>query len=420
MGERTAAEVEFPRLAGDELREALRWLAQTPIEDSERLEQALHPFLVPPAHLDLVFELLMGGGLALGTHLSLEEIGALRALGFGALLGSDPAAEVPMPIDGHGLLLRILEGLPLVLEPAREALVDLLAGMTSGRGEPLIGSSFVADLERLREAYPELAPLYERLLAALLRGSGPEEQGLQMRYAIDTQNPSLVTAALSRWLAEDPETALVWAAESFDDPSASLDLQRAISSAVAQVAPVEEATHFLAPRAKREMLGEFLAVGGREGGMDALRDEYWNLRILGNADERSRRMLISGLLDGDAGELLAIAGEDPSATVRSQAWITLTAARDFVPTRALLDRLFEARDRPELGLDVGELVTVAGNFARGATRPGADPSLVAGARELLLGLYRDSGQPDWARRRALEKLRPLVSDDEYRRLSEER
>jgi len=411
-----------PRPALDEsgLRAALRRLAGAELGDSAAVEAALLPFLAPPSTLSTVLALLEHGGLADGSHLSLEEVGALRALVLGALLGSDPEAEVPVPFDGHGLVLEVLEGLPVVLEPAREALVDLLAGANDGRGEPLVDASFVADLERLRDAYPELAELYERLLAALVGGSDPEDLALRMRYMIDTENPSLVAAALARWLEQDPEAALAWAAGTFDEQGASFELQRAISGAVAQTAPVEEAVRFLAPRARREMLGEFLSLGGRKGGLEVLREEYWSLRILGGADERARRMLVSGMIDTQTDELLAIAGEDPSATVRSQAWITLTAGRDFQPNRAILERLRETRERPELGLEPGEIVLALGNFARQTQRLGQDPELLADTRSMLLELFRDRSQPDWVRQRALEKLEGLVPDDEFARLREER
>lgn len=411
---------ERPALDEEGLRDALRRLARADLGDSAAVEAAMLPFLAPPSTLSTVLALLEHGGLADGSYLSLEEVGALRALVLGALLGSDPEAEVPVPFDGHGLVLEVLEGLPAVLEPAREALVDLLAGAREGRGEPLVDASFVADLERLREAHPELAPLYERLLAALVGGSDPEDLALRMRYMIDTENPSLVAAALARWLEEDPEAALAWAAGTFDEREAGLELKRAISGAVAQTAPVEEAVRFLAPRAQREMLGEFLSLGGRKGGLEVLREEYWNLRILGGADERARRMLVSGMLDTGTDELLAIAGEDPSATVRSQAWITLTASRDFQPNRAILERLREARDRPELGLEPGELVLALGNFARQTQRSGQDAELLSDARGFLVELYRDRSQPDWVRQRTLEKLAGLVPDDEFARLREER
>src|SRR6185295_8972428 len=65
-----------PPLDDDALRAALRRLAQTDMQDSAALEEALRPLLVPTARVFEVLEHLEAGGLADdGSHLSLEEVG---------------------------------------------------------------------------------------------------------------------------------------------------------------------------------------------------------------------------------------------------------------------------------------------------------------------------------------------------------
>jgi hypothetical protein len=48
-----------------------------------------------------------------------------------------------------------------------------------------------------------------------------------------------------------------------------------------------------------------------------------------------------------------------------------------------------------------------------------DSALVGETKELIQEIYRDRSQAEWVRRRALEKLKGIVSSDEFERLSSE-
>ena len=418
-GREFAESPSAPLLGIEELRAALRTLGKASIADSGELEAAMQPFLVPSGNLFAVVDLLRSGELADESYLSVEELGALRALAFGVFLSlAGPAPGLSTPLDGHALALAIFEALPLILEPARGHLVDTLVGLRDEQGAAVLDESFMAELERLRALHPELAELYDRLLAVLLEADGPESDALQALYAIDSSSPTLVGSALARWFSEDSSTALAWAEARADDPATTPEVRRAITTAVAQTAPVTDASRFLSERAQRDMLGEFLLVGGREGGMGALESDYWKLRILDDADPLARRMLVSGMSRTEPEELLAITSEDPASTVRSQAWITLTSSDTLQPTSSVLQRLRECQSTPSLSLDQGEILVAAGNFARKAAQRG-DSALVGETKEFIQGIYRDRTQAEWVRRRALEKLKGLVSNDEFERLSAE-
>jgi hypothetical protein len=406
-----------------DLRAALRRLAETDVTEAPILEEALRPLLVPGANVYAVLERLKAGGLGGGAGLTLEELGALRLLAFAVLVFHPVPGQVSHlaaeghALDGHALVVAILRALPDILEPARRRLAAILGGQRNENGDRILDASYAAELERLAEAHPELAALYHELLAGLLEDEGRATEVLETLYATDTDSPTLVGAALARWLETHAETAMAWAAETYDAEDASEELRQAISSAVARAAPVEEASQFLGQRAQRTMLAEFLTLGERDGGLAALDDEYWRLRILGDADERGRTMLVSGMGSLGTEALLAIAGEDPSLSVRAQAWTTLTNADSFEPSEGALQRLREAWDRqadPSLGVPPYGVISAASNFARRAGQ-GA-PGLRAGALELLKTIALDPAQPERTRASALQSLRPLLSAQEFEQL----
>jgi hypothetical protein len=412
-----------PPASADELRAALRRLARTDMQDEAALEAALRPLLVPPANVYAVLELSKAGGLADGARLSEEELGALRCLALAVLVfnpvpgATSTLAAEGVHTDGRQLVLAILRALPDILSPVRELLADLLSGQVNERGERLLDLGFAAELERLAAAHPEHAELYHALLAGLLELEDGELAALRALYAQDVDSPTLVAAALSRWLAEHPESALVWAAELYDREDASAELRAAVTSAVARAAPVDVASRFLTERAQRTMLVEFLNVGEREGGLAALDQEYWQLRVSGDADERARTMLVSGMTDADTETLLALAWEDPSEAVRAQAWTTLTAAKGFVPTQATLERLREARASagdPLLRVPSYGLISAAGSLASKARE--SAPELVQGALEILRSIALDRSEPERVRQQALDKLSRFVSNEEIESL----
>ena len=413
-----------PAASNDELRAALRRLAQTDMQASCALAAALRPLLVPPANVFAVLELLKAGGLGGGAMISLEEIGALRCLVLAALVFNPPpgvqstlAAE-GIVVDGRELVLAILRALPDVLPPVQEYLADMLGGQLDERGQPILDASYAPELERLAAAFPEHAELFNRLLAGLLEALDPEQAAaLQSLYVSDTSSPVLVAAGLTRWLEGNASSALAWAQELYDRAETSDEMRNAIAGAIAQAAPVEEAATFLGQRATRMMFHNFLTVGDRAGGMEALDERYWSLRIAGDANELARTMLISGMTSASTESLLAIAYEDPSPDVRCQAWTTLTAAKTFAPNQALLDRLTQAwhdRHDPALVVPTAGIVSAASNFAM---RTSQGSALRERAVDILRNIVRDPSTSATDRGSVLQRLERYVSREEYLQLS---
>ena len=411
-------------LAADELRAALRRLAQADMQDSAALEAALRPLFVPPDNVLAVLELLKANGLGDEESLTLEELGALRCLTLAVLVFNPPPgvqstlASEGVSLDGRALVLAILRALPDIFAPEQEYLADMLGSQRDERGRAILDSSYAAELERLAAAYPEHAPLFERLLAGLLEVlDAADAAALQALYVSDADSPVLVAAGLKRWLEANAATALAWAESVYDQEETSDEIRRAISGAVALAAPVEDAAEFLSERAQRTMLLQFMALGERAGGKEALDDQYWNLRIGGDADDRARTMLVSGMTDATTEALLAIGQEDPSPFVRGQAWTTLTASNGFTPSQAVLDRLAEAwqgRNDPLRSVPTAGIVSAAGNFAGKA---GQSPALREGAIDLLRTIVRDPSTSETDRSSALKKLERLVSAEEFLQLS---
>jgi len=397
-----------------DLRAALRRLARTDMQDSPALEAALRPLLVPSANLHAVLALLKGGGLADGSHLSLEELGALL---FNAPDGATPTlpAENP-PRDGHAFVLALLRGLPDVLQPVQGLLAELLGAQRFPDGRPLLDLAYAAELERLARDFPEAAALFEGLLAHLLELDDAQADALQALYMGDEASPTLVGAGLSRWLEKHPASALAWAAERYDREDTPDEVRHAISAAVAQTAPVAEASRFLGERARDTMLVEFMNLGERAGGAAALEQDYWSLRIAGENSERARRMLVSGMASADTETLLALGADDPSPEVRAQAWTTAMVADHFQPSAEYLERLrdgYRNEADPHLGIPGHGVVSAAKNFAHRAKK---DPVLRSLALDLLREVYLDRAQADSTRDNALEGLKFYLPAQEIEQL----
>jgi hypothetical protein len=420
------ADLESAEVELDEtLLAALRRLAVTNMQDESDLEAALLPLLAPGT-VRAVLAHLRHGRLGGAPHASLEEVGAVRCLVLAAFVYCMPAeqrATSTAPIgamDCREHVLALLRALPEILAPTQGALADMLAGLRNAEGKPILDASYAAELERLASAHPEHAELFERLLAGLLESLvDAEADALQGLFITDADSPTLVATALARWLESSSASALAWAEHTFDDPATSDEIRNAISSAVARAAPVAEAAEFLGNRARTTMLGEFLTVGEREGGLVAVDQEYWDLRMLGDANSRSRRMLVSGMVKAKTDTLLAIACEDPAPEVRAQAWTTLTFAEGFVPNAGILDRLEQCwndRKHPRLGVPTYGLISAAS----GALDRAGAPELRQRALSLLIEMAKDTSLNEYDRRAVLDKLKGQLPPEEFLQLSRAR
>ncbi|MSR62551.1 MAG: hypothetical protein EXS08_08925 [Planctomycetes bacterium] len=373
-------------------------------------------------NLYAVLGLLKGGGLTDGSHLSLEELGALRALTLGALLyNAPPGATTTLPAvdpprDGQAFVMALLRGLPDMLPPVQGLLAELLGAQRFPDGRPLLDLAYAAELERLAREFPEAAALYEGLLAQLMDLDDAQADALQALYLSDDASPTLVGAGLARWLETHPASAMAWAEERYDREDTPDRLRDAIAAAIAQTAPVTDASRFLGERARDTLLVEFMNLGERDGGAAALEQDYWSLRILGDADARARRMLVSGMSSVETETLLALAADDPSPEVRAQAWTTALLADSFQPSAAALERLrdgYRNEADPRAGIPGYGVVSAAKNFAH---RAKLDPALRALALELLREVYLDRAQPDSTRDNAIEGLQFYLPAQEIEQL----
>jgi len=416
-----------PELGDVRLRVALRRIAGTDMQDEAALEAALFPVIASPPNLARTLELLQGGGLSGdGERLSLEEIGAIRALLCAAILFHAPEGfasdlhHAGLAQDGRAFLERLLRALALVLPPTRETLAELLASARGPDDRLLFDLSFETLMRELAARHPELSELYLGLLAGVLAESrAPEAEALDLFELESAESPRLLTASLARLLAgARSQEALRWAEDLYDHGETSVELRNAISIAVATAAPVDEAAVFLAARADSKMHEELLTLGDREGGLEALEDAYYQRRIRG-AEADARRMLVSGMQQAGPRELLAIASEDPDARVRGQAGLTLTASPDFSPTAAVLTFLgegFANRSDAEIGLPDYAVVYSVANFARAAQRnasPALDHAVV-----FLREIAGDTSLDVYLRRHALTALASHLSAAEHAALTE--
>jgi hypothetical protein len=414
-----------PDLTDDELRARLRRLAAVDLSDAEAFEAVLEPLLTNAKTMERIVFLLQGRGLARADAvLSPEEVGALRAIGAGAVVFNSGDVEgnelvaAGLAVDGRAYLVSVLEALVNVAAPAKGLLAGMLRSSRDAAGRLLISLELATELDRLARQDPASADLYLGLLAEAageLDDTGA--RALDLNQLTDARSPTLVNASLARLLeGESSPAALQWAAALHDGEETDAALKRAISTAVAAAAPVAGAAAFLSARADAELLVEFDLLGGREGGLEALQEEYYTLRVFDDADETARTMLVAGMGRAAPSNLLAIAVDDPAARVRGQAWTTLTLAADLEPTPRTLDLLTEGfvnRTDRDAGLPAYAVITAAGNLA---ARLGTRPELLARTVELLRTIAEDPEVSPHDRRKAIAKLERYVSPAEVARL----
>jgi len=413
-----------PDLADDELRAQLRRVAAVELADGPAFEAVLRPILTNGDNVERVLHLLRAHGLSRdGSTLSPEEVGALRTLGAAAVVFTTPPAESPLAVaglalDGRAFLVDVLEALVDIAAPAQGILAGMLGASRDGAGRLLVGLDLATELDRLAAQHPEEADLYLGLLAEAARElDGTAARSLDLLQLTDERSPTLVNASLSRFLeGEECAVALQWAESLYDSEETEDGLRRAITTAVAAAAPVDDAATFLSARADAGLLVEFDLLGEREGGLEALEDEYYALRVFDDADETARTMLVAGMGRAPTPDLLAIAVDDASARVRGQAWTTLTLGDDFEPSARTLDLLHEGfvnRGDRDLGIPAYAAITAAANFAVHAS---SRPELQQRAVELLRTIAEDAEVSAHDRRKAIAKLERYLSPAEVARL----
>ncbi len=401
------------------LRAALRAIAAVDLRDEEALEEALFDVVASRPPLDRTVQLLQGGGLTRdGERFSPEEIGALRAVLCAAALFCAPSRATELHRSGHArdgraFVEDLLRALVNMFSPVRETLANLLASLRGADDRLVLDLSYERLLRELAQEHPEQADLYLGILAEL----GTDLEGVEAR-ALDlfelerAESPRLLTVSLTRLLrGARGEQALQWAGELYDRDDTSEDLREAISSSVATAAPVAEAAAFLADRATSAMFAEMFTLGDRAGGREALEDAYYERRIAG-VQEEARRLLVAGLEDAGPEALLAIASEDPSARVRGQAVLTLTASSKVAVEPATLTFLrqgYEDRADPRIGLPESSVVYATANLVRSDLAPELRDATVQFLRELTC----DGSLDVPLRRHALEALAGRLDPAEH-------
>ncbi len=415
-----------PDLDDDGLREALRRLATIDMFDGEFLEARLAPFATNPGNLDRVVELLARQALGSGTDpLALEEVGAVRAIVCTVAVlhpidGASSALEHSgVSRDGRVFFEAVLTALAPMRPPVRAVLAEMLAAIRDANGRLVLDLSYEGVLTELAFVHPELSDLYLGMLADVATDFAPETtRALDTLHVLEGESPRLVTASLSRLLdGSSAEQAMRWAVELYDLPATTPEMRRAVATAVAVAGPVDSAAEFLAERASTDLYAEFATLGDRRGGVRALRDRYVLHRVNGTGDE-ARRMLVSGMVDEQAERLIALALDDPSATVRGQAWTTLTLGDDFTPSEAVLGFLREGfvnRADADIGIPAYALLGALSNFAR-RSAPGARGRDAALHTELLAFVREVALEPDLSaheRARAMRILEQHLSADAF-------
>lgn len=387
------APIEGPR--GEALIAALRRIGVAfRAQDLARLQSALEEVVADPGTFEALLELWRKEVLRTEPEAAL---GAMIALEAGLVFhGRHEGVD---PLQARSFVRSILMALPEIPEPERAQIIErLVAAQFAGR--PILDARFLRDVLDLRMAWPDLRGDFGPLLANLGRGLEGED-GLEAFYAVlanEADDPLAVTLALSALLESGSETFLALAEQLFRE-SADPGLRAAVVRAVVTSLPVDRAAEAFVGLAGPTSHADAATLGARAGGLEAMRLAYERALAAGGASTKGREMLVVGMTQAPADELLEIASTDPELSVRGQAWITLTADReiDLQTMQALSAAL--AAGESNAGISPGYAASAAANVMYRGTA-----SARAAARALLLEIASDTNALDWERRKAAQAL----------------
>lgn len=418
LGDATGPAAASPApLSEDELVDVLERLAavrEFAILFPSSLEEALAPIVLSKENAERVLALLRSGRLGGSVELTAAERGAVFALVMTAVLhsaeGDDPGLSAT-GIDGEVLLGELLELCGVVRERLRRHLLEQLAG-TRPKDHPVLRTDRLAQILRLRVLYPQAADDYVGLIQRLSGELDADDRAALYGLYLSPQESARTSGvALARLLegGEDPERLLAWAEEKLaaqPDPLARDALRRELNEAISAHAPPELAARFLARHGRPSDLAASLRVGSRPGGVAVLLAQYEDLLARG-APADARRRVVFGMAGADEDTLLAIARDDPDATVRGQALITLTLAAGYSPTAAeAVVSAWRRRGGPGAPDPYGTMLAAANLLL-------ADSAEVrASGRKILIEAVHDTTLPDWLRSQALGVLSKHLSESE--------
>jgi len=390
---------------GDELVRALAELGRLyAARDVPALQARLEQLLADPETAFEVLALLSAGAW--------RDDGAVLHGVFVLLESALVCYNAPGPfeaVDGRALVVAVLRALPLIDEPAFSGLIERLAAAAVG-DRPVLDLSYLREILDLRAAWPERAASFSALFENLARGLAAGE-GYEEFYSLlvtELSDPVAVRVALAALLRLEDGRFLPLAEELFRGAE-SAELRAAIAQAVASTAPVDRAAEVLARLTDGLQHAQLLTLGTRAGGLEALEREYDELAAGGDQDPLARRMLVTGMLGGDEGRLLAIATSDPNASVRAQALLTASLSKDASP--AVFETLraaYELRDDPALGVQP-ELAVMAAQNVLGYDTGGAREQ----AKGFLLWIAADETIAAAVRWKAVNTLRDWVAPEAF-------
>jgi hypothetical protein len=363
--------------------------------DSVHLGATLEELLIDPA---LALELLDGlqtqrWGRGEGA-LTPAEDGARIAIGAGAALYSSEQSPAELGFAGR-FIGSSIESLRL-MRPLLARCVAKELARAEVDGARVLGARWLPFILRLRWAHPEARHLYELLLEGVAESEDADSAAIAHLLFSDEEDPGLLRIALARLLKDDPAHWIGVANEWYERAESSA-VRAALASAVTAAARPEDAARFLAHAASSRLHAQAASLAARNGGLEALADEY-EARLSMGDDPAARRALVSGLAR-DPDLCLGIARTDPDRGVRGQALLSATVRTTSREAIDVVRAAWQSADDRHYGVEPRHLVWSAANAVSRVT-----PELRSEAVELLRSLASDPELPHEARADACARL----------------
>ena len=363
--------------------------------DSLQLGGALEELLIEP---ELALELLDGlqaqrWGRNEDTLTPIED-GARIAIGAGAALYSSERTPLE-PAFAERFIAHSIESLSLMRPLLARCVAEELA-RAEADGVRVLDARCLPLILRLHWAHPESRDLYELLLETVAGSEDADSAAIARLLFSNEEDPGLLRIALARLLKDDPAHWIGVANEWYERAESSA-VRAALASAVTAAARPEDAARFLAHAASSRLHAQAASLAARDGGLEALADEY-EARLSMGDDPAARRALVSGLAR-DPDLCLGIARTDPDRGVRGQALLSATVRTTSREALDVVRAAWQSADDRHYGVEPRHLVWSAANAVSRVS-----PELRPEAVELLRSLASDPELPHEARADACQRL----------------